>query len=56
MLLIRGFDSIAYSLSQLTSTLDNALQVSFFGYFSNVKINPECICGTRNARTLYIEN
>ncbi|KAJ8427747.1 hypothetical protein Cgig2_016502 [Carnegiea gigantea] len=26
MLLIRGFDSIAYSLSQLTSTLDNALQ------------------------------
>ena len=28
-LLMRGFDSIAHTLSQLSNTLDNALQVNF---------------------------
>lgn len=28
LLLLRGFDSVAYSLSQLSNNLDNALQVT----------------------------
>lgn len=32
LLLLRGFDSIASSLSQLTNNLDAALQVNIFRY------------------------
>lgn len=29
MLLLRGFDSVAHTLSQLSNNLENALQVAF---------------------------
>lgn len=37
LLLLRGFDSISHSLSQLTDNLDNALQVRLYLCLSNVQ-------------------
>lgn len=52
LLLLRGFDSISHSLSQLTNNLDNALQVKTVLF--NVEILLVTLCGLKGVTKLVI--